>query len=159
MRKLADISVLEGLQRSANESMGCGHLGVFNSQNKAIRNMSPDLSVPNQKGFKFSFFSNEPDRMNIHVEKDGAEAVFWVEQNKQFDKTTVTFKRKSKKFRDSHITEAKKVIIDNLPDIKNKMLEFEKRKEARTSESYQKGGNFEHLSKTQKTTPEKDTGQ
>ena len=41
MRKIADISVLESLQQSANESMGCGHLDVFNSQNEAIRNMSP----------------------------------------------------------------------------------------------------------------------
>jgi len=44
-------------------------------------------------GFRFSFFSNEEDRMHVHVDKGGCQAKIWIEPeisvavNRGFDST------------------------------------------------------------------------
>ena len=82
MHKLADISVLEGLQQSANESMGCGHLDVFNAHNEAIRNMSPPLfPTKTVQGYNFFVRGMEGLHAHVHVEKGNKKAKFWLTPN------------------------------------------------------------------------------
>lgn len=95
-----------------------------------VDNMSPQIPhtiipLKEQGGFQFSFYSNEPDRKNIHARKSGElVAVFWTEPN-------VEIKRPNKNAREQEINEASRIIADNQEKINDFIDKFNEGKKPR----------------------------
>jgi hypothetical protein len=104
----------------------------FSVANMSMDNMSPK-AIPDQNGFSFSFYGDEPGRKHVHVKKDGKEILFWVESNGVFSEENVSVKRIGKNFPEHEIENVRKIIVKNLEKIEQSLMEFEKRKEFRTS--------------------------
>lgn len=116
-------------------------VGQTGGQDMIAFNEPPDIkSARGQRGgWRVSFYSNEPDRYNVHVTrgtgKTKEEAVFWVETDGHITPENVVFKKGNKNFRPHDEGEARKAVVAKLGSVTAKLKEVDESKKPRTVKS------------------------